>query len=131
MLFLASRGLPLLLEVGLLVFCLIDCVQTPSQVIRNLPKVGWIVLIIVLPLAGAIAWLTVGRPRPGAAGPRSTGRSAGPAAPLGPDDDPEFLAEINRVDAEHEEMLKLWEENLRRREEGLRGPDDEKGPSNR
>jgi hypothetical protein len=130
-LFLASRGLPLLLEVGLLVFCLIDCVQTPSPLIRNLPKVGWIVLIIVLPLAGAIAWLTAGRPRPGSAGPGNTGRAQGPTAPLGPDDDPEFLAKINRVDAEHEEMLKIWEEDLRRREEGLRGQDDDKGPSDR
>jgi hypothetical protein len=37
--------------------------------------------------------------------------------PLGPDDDPEFLDQLRRQDAEHERMLKQWEEDLRRREE--------------
>jgi hypothetical protein len=29
--FLALRGLPVLLEIGLLVFCLIEAIQTPSD----------------------------------------------------------------------------------------------------
>lgn len=124
MLFLATRGLPLLLEVGLLVFCLIECIQTPQDEVRNLPKPGWIVLIIVIPFAGALAWLTAGRPQRGPWGSaRPTG--PGPGAPAGPDDDPEFLAKINQVDSEHEDMLKRWEEDLRRREERLRHEDGE------
>ena len=44
--FLALRGLPALLEIGLLIFCLIEVIQTPADETRNLSKGWWIVLII-------------------------------------------------------------------------------------
>ena len=121
--FLATRGLPVLFEVGLLIFCLIEAIQTPADEIRGLGKGYWILLIIVLPLIGGIAWLVAGRPirnrnqnqwRMGGGFPeydRSRRR-----APLGPDDDPEFLSEIRKVNTEQEETLKKWEADLRRRE---------------
>lgn len=39
------RYLPFAIELALLVFCVIDVVQSPEIDIRNLPKWGWIVLI--------------------------------------------------------------------------------------
>ncbi len=127
MLFVATRGLPLLIEVGLLIYAIVDCIQTPVP--RNLPKWAWLVVIIVLPLFGSIAWLLLGRPdrragsvpwpATGTAGypeyerPGRTGRS------LAPDDDPEFLAGL-AARREDESRLAAWEENLRRREEELR-----------
>jgi hypothetical protein len=121
--FLVLRGLPALLEIGLLIFCLIEVIQTPADEIRGLAKVWWIILIIVLPVVGGIAWLVAGRPvrqrdpngwRMGSGFPeyqRSQRR-----APLGPDDDPEFLREIRNVNNEQEETLKAWEADLKRRE---------------
>ena len=121
--FLATRGLPALIEIGLLIYCLIEAIQTPADEIRGLGKGWWILLIIILPLVGGIAWLVAGRPvrnrnrndwRMGSGFPeyeRSRRR-----VPRGPDDDPEFLSEINKVNSEQEETLKKWEADLKRRE---------------
>jgi hypothetical protein len=124
----ALRGLPILIELGLLIFCLIDAIQTPESEVRNLPKWAWIVLILIIPLIGGIAWLVAGRPArsPGSRVPWPSGQTAGypeyerPARQLAPDDDEAFLAQLRKVDDEHEQALKQWEDNLRRREQELR-----------
>jgi hypothetical protein len=133
--FLLSRGLPLLLELGLTIFCLIDCVQTPETAARNLPKWAWIVLILVFPLFGSIAWLVAGRPTAAerAAADRAGTRTAGYPAyeqprrtgPTAPDDDPEFLRAIGQVNTEHEQTLKRWEDDLKRREDELKRRDQD------
>lgn len=126
--------LPAIIEIGLLVYALIDCIQTDSVVTRNLPKPLWIFLIILVPIVGPIAWLVAGRPERGTArrGPTNPSRSPWPSTatagfpeyerprpPRGPDDDPEFLASVRGPDPEKEELLRQWEEQLRRREEEL------------
>lgn len=125
------RVLPFVLEIGLLVYCLIDCIQTEPARIRNLPKGGWILLILVLPLIGGIAWLVAGRPERGARTSTVPWPSTATAGfpeyerprPLGPDDDPGFLARDRESDREsdrrHEQMLRDWEAQLREREQGL------------
>lgn len=126
------RYLPVLIELGLLVYCLIDIIQTPEGEVRNLPKFGWIVLLILVPIIGGIAWLVAGRP---VAPRRAVAWPAGPTAGFpeyerpvrGPDDDTEYLAGLDRADREHEETLRKWEADLKRREQRLRGDgeDDE------
>ncbi len=121
--FFVTRGLPVLLELGLFVFCLIDAIQTPAEDHRNLAKGLWILLIILLPIVGGIAWLVAGRPQKAGARPRTPGfpeYERERRAPLAPDDDPAFLARLRQVDREHEETLDRWEADLRRREEALR-----------
>jgi Phospholipase_D-nuclease N-terminal len=124
------RYLPVLLVIGLEIFALIDCIQTSEDEARHLPKLAWILLIIVVPIAGSIAWLFAGRPRRAQieygrpAHPSGAVRSPGP---LGPDDDPEFLDQLRRRDAEQERMLKQWEEDLRRRERELRDDSEDNG----
>lgn len=123
------RYLPFLLELIMLVYCLVDCAQTDESRVRNLPKLAWIVLIIIFPIVGGIAWLVAGRPvRTGRAVPwPSTGTAGYPEyqrpRPVAPDDDPQFLAQLNKANTEHERLLKTWEEDLKRREEQLRGSD--------
>jgi hypothetical protein len=129
------RVLPELVWFGLLVFCLIDCVQTPDGDVRNLPKWGWILLMVLLPLVGSVAWLVAGRPERGAGRParapwpatRTAGFPEYERPPRGPDDDPEFLRGIKRADDDHEQVLRQWEEDLRRREEQLKGDGGEPG----
>jgi hypothetical protein len=83
-------------------FCIIDVITTPEYACRNLPKFVWLLIVILLPDVGAIAWLVAGRPWN--AQPRdlpyrgNTGRSPMPAPPprsarrpVSPDDDEEFL----------------------------------------
>lgn len=60
------------------VYALVDLTVTDDRRIRRLNRVLWVVLIVVLPLAGALGWLTWGK------GPRAT------APPMAPDDDPSF-----------------------------------------
>src|SRR5919112_3544142 len=116
---------------ALLVYCLIDCIQTDSAVVRNLPKAFWLVLIILLPLVGGIGWLFAGRPEGAAArtgssrpfrGPGS--RSTLPPAPLGPDDDPDFLRQMRSMDDEHQRPLEQGERARRDRERRLGGGED-------
>jgi len=123
-----------LATLALLVYCLIDCIQTDSSLVRNLPKPFWLVLIVLVPLVGGIAWLVAGRPEGAAAragGPsrppvRGTGSTAHlPPAPLGPDDDPDFLRQMRSIDDEHQRTLEQWERDLRDRERRLRGGEDE------
>lgn len=57
------RFLPAIAEVTLLVFCRIDAIQSDSERARNLTKGWWIVLLVVLPIAGGVAWRVAGRPQ--------------------------------------------------------------------
>ena len=127
------RMLPAVLEIGLLVYCLIDCVRTEPSSVRNLPKLAWVLLIIVLPLIGGIAWLVAGRPE------RSAGRPVAwrsPATAGYPEYERPFEAseasraiderlreEQARVDREHEEALHRWEKSLIEREQRLQAPE--------
>ncbi|MBO1753207.1 PLDc_N domain-containing protein [Actinotalea sp. BY-33] len=122
------RGLAVVIQLALLVYCLIECIQTDSSRVRNLPKTLWVLLIILVPVIGPVAWLVAGRPEREAASnvPWPATRTAGfpeyerPRPPRGPDDDPEFLTGLGHRDAEHEEMLSQWEATLRDRERRLR-----------
>jgi len=89
----------------LAIYSIVDCLQTPEDQLRLLPKFGWLVLILV-PLFGPAIWLIVGRERGGAArqglswpaGPSSGAPGQPrPARRLSaPDDDPEFLRQLGR-----------------------------------
>jgi hypothetical protein len=126
------RGLPVLIELGLLIFCLIDCIQTPEIDIRNLNKGLWILLIIFVPVIGGIAWLVAGRPQtPKRRVPWPSTATAGfpeYERPRGPDDDQQFLSELRQVDEEQRQTLEQWEADLKRREQELRKPEDPDAP---
>lgn len=118
------RLLPVIAEIALLVFCLIDCIQSDADRVRNLSKGWWLVLIVVLPLVGGVAWLVAGRPQT----PRthvpwpSTPTSGFPEheRPRRYRDDAaeeRRRAEERRSDELHEQMLRDWEEQLRAREQ--------------
>jgi hypothetical protein len=84
------KALVVVAAVGLTIYCLFDVRSTASSLVRSLPKAAWFVVVLV-PVAGPLAWFTAGRPsRPG----------AGPAPPprrvVGPDDDPDFLWQIEK-----------------------------------
>ncbi len=136
-------GILVLAALAVWLYCLLDAITTDRARVRLLPKGLWVAAVLLLFVAGALAWLAWGRPRgpgprrrPGvaprlgtsvrtswpAARPRS--RASGPSrrpGPPAPDDDPDFLARLDRQAAQdHERLLGSWEEDLRRREEELR-----------
>ncbi|MDO5635493.1 MAG: PLD nuclease N-terminal domain-containing protein [Micrococcus sp.] len=74
------------------VYCIVDAVQSDEHEVRGLPKILWIVLVLLFPLVGGLAWLIAGRPKgilESFFGDRNAGH--GPRGPLGPDDDPDFM----------------------------------------
>jgi hypothetical protein len=110
-------GLLAIVELVLLVYCVLDVIRTPDVACRNLPKLLWLVLVIVFPLVGGIAWLTLGRPgredlpyRGNRGVPPEYDRP-GRAAALNPDDDAAFLAQLK---ARAEEQRKRAEEQAKR-----------------
>jgi hypothetical protein len=105
---------------ALWVFCLVDAISTPSDRARNLPKVAWIILILLFPFVGSIAWLVVGRPESGARRRSAYEREQptfpeydrpGRAAAVDPEKDEEFLRQIReRAEAQR----KQYDEQKRR-----------------
>ncbi|WP_412541823.1 PLD nuclease N-terminal domain-containing protein [Longispora sp. K20-0274] len=119
----------LVLDVIMLVYSAIDCITTPEHEIRNLPKVAWILLILLFSPVGWIAWFVAGRPT--SASPARSTWAPGNGFPererprsLAPDDDPEFLRGLAKQNRDDEKLLKDWEADLRRREEELRRKKD-------
>jgi hypothetical protein len=109
------RLLPMLLILALALFAVIDCLSRDDDEVRGLPKVLWVLVILLFPLLGSLAWFFAGRPRgaglPGAgfgsAGespfrlPGGLGRPT--ARPVAPDDDPEFLRRLDEQRRRDEE----------------------------
>lgn len=136
----------LLVDLGIMVAALFDCITTESYLIRSLPKLAWIAVILVLPGIGGVLWFIAGRPMPaeGSAHEPHPGHPAGrglhanerpdqadsrPARQmLAPDDDPDFLRSLSdQTRRADEERLRRWEADLRLREERLRQRDDPPG----
>lgn len=91
-----------LLGLALLAFwlyCLFDVITTPDEEVRNLPKLLWVLIVVLLADLGGLLWLLLGRPQSEQSLHRRHTRGSGrprPAAPRGPDDDPDFLRDLDR-----------------------------------
>lgn len=103
------RYLPFLLVLAVWIFAFIDCLNTPENEVRKLPKLAWvfIVLFFGLWLIGPIAWFVAGRPRRNA--PYGAQRPQ-ERRWVAPDDNPDFLKS-------------LGDEDERRRRDGGGGED--------
>ena len=73
------------LTIAIQLYGLIDCAQREDSDVRRLPRWGWLIIIVLIPTIGAVAYLVAGRPkRPGNGGRK-------PKRSIAPDDDPDFL----------------------------------------
>ena len=130
-----TDGILLVLEYGLAVFCFVDVLRSPEAAVPWMPRWGWIVAVLIFPLAGAVAWLAAGhqrrlRVRAGAQAPEQDERSLAQAAEAvrrarschfgSLEEDAALLAQLWDVNDEHERTLQRWEEDLSRREQALR-----------
>jgi hypothetical protein len=97
----------LLMLLAVWLYAFLDCLGTPEERIRYLPKNAWVMVILLFGavLVGPCAWLVAGRPRRPArlrdAPPRTQPPPAQPppAQPpvrwVAPDDNPEFLRSLD------------------------------------
>ncbi|MFW0789046.1 PLD nuclease N-terminal domain-containing protein [Gordonia sp. CPCC 205333] len=109
-----------LLILLVLVIALIDIIGTDESRIRGLPKVGWVIVVIILPLVGSLVWLAVGRPTAGDTGRRGPLASEYPEydrpgryIPADPEADREFLEGLR---ARAEEQRRVAREQKREQE---------------
>ncbi len=84
------------------VFAIVDIALIEERRVRALNKALWIIIVLLLPIIGAVLWFLVGRERRGDRGgePRVTA----------PDDDPAFLRNIRRDEAADERIRQLEQE---------------------
>lgn len=92
-----------LIYLVVLIVALFDIINTPESDIRGLPKIAWVMLVVILPLVGALLWLGIGRPTTDERRVRSSGGAAsefpeydrpGRYVPADPEADREFLQSL-------------------------------------
>jgi hypothetical protein len=107
-----------LLPLALTVYAVVDCAIDDDVERTGIPKLFWIILIVVVPYVGPLSWLIVAKlAKPGTRRRRPSGWGSRPA-PVAPDDNPRFLREWAEEQAR--------KERERRRSEG--GGEDSAGP---
>jgi hypothetical protein len=84
------------------VFAIVDVMLIDRSRIRVLNRLLWVLLILILPVVGAIMWLALGRERRDRGGQRRT---------IAPDDDPAFLKNLRR-DEEQDDRIRRLEQEL-------------------
>jgi hypothetical protein len=112
----------------LTIFCLVDAITSRDDDVRHLPKLWWLILILLFPVVGSVAWLVAGRPTTTTRAPSARKRPArelptyerpGRAAA-----DPETEAEfLERVRERAQEQRRRHEQQRRERDAGERPPE--------
>ncbi|MFG3495565.1 PLD nuclease N-terminal domain-containing protein [Streptomyces sp. NPDC047928] len=123
------RALMFILPLALTIYAFIDCLNTPEDEAKHLPKVAWVFIILLFWIVGPIVWFAAGRAR------RASARGGTPSEWhrnqrtqwVAPDDNPEFLKSLRDEHKKDESLLKDWEADLRRREEELKRRDEDGG----
>jgi hypothetical protein len=112
------------------VYTVLEVITSDASRVRNLPKLTWVFIVILLFDIGALAWWVAGRPQgparslpyKGNAGVPPEYDRPGRATAHNPDDDAAFLAQLR---ARAEEQRKLAAEEARK----LRQEEDEPPPT--
>ena len=61
----------------MMIAALVDIISSDEAMVRGLPRWGWLLLVVVLPLIGSLVWFVAGRP----VGGRHPGGRYGDARP--------------------------------------------------
>jgi Phospholipase_D-nuclease N-terminal len=93
------------------VYGLVDVIRTDKRFTRGFSKTTWLIMVILLPLIGAALWFLIGRPRA-----TTVVQPVYPQHPTAPDDDPDFLRNLEqrRRQAEAERLRKLRDDAARK-----------------
>ncbi|MCL2481815.1 MAG: PLD nuclease N-terminal domain-containing protein [Propionibacteriaceae bacterium] len=78
-----TRGLPLLLLIACTIYTAVHVVQSDSERVRVLPKFLWLIIVLIVPIFGMVAWWIFGRPI-----------NTQYVPPQAPDDDTDFLRRL-------------------------------------
>lgn len=123
------RALIILLPLALTIYAFIDCLNTPEEEVKHLPKVGWVFVILLFWVVGPVVWLAAGKVReaPAGGGAPSEWSRGRRSRWVAPDDNPDFLKSLKDEGKDEgkkdETVLRDWEADLRRREDELKRRD--------
>ena len=106
-------------QLVLLILALISALSADR--VRAMPRPLWVLVILLIPLLGPVAYFLSGRPLPP---PQEGGPVRRPRPrPASPDDDPDFLRSMNTEQSRRErELLDKWERDLQDRDGEDQGP---------
>ena len=109
--------------VVLTIYAVADCAFFDRMRIRGIGRGWWIVVIIFVPVIGAVLWFAIGRGRRNRTASGGRGYSA-------PDDDTEFLRRLGQ-DAQQDERIRRLEQELAEldSEPETPGADDDQHPA--
>jgi hypothetical protein len=99
-----------LAAVQLVLFVLALISSLSADRVRTMPRALWILVILVIPVFGPIAYFLWGRPLT----PPQEGRPLRRPRPASPDDDPDFLRAVDSEQSRRErDLLAQWEREMR------------------
>ena len=115
-------GVGALIALGVWIFCIIDVIVTDEADIKYMPKIVWLILVILLVDIGSIVWLLLGHPwqktAPSTGARRTFGSGPRQARTASnPDDDEDFLRQV-RARAEQQRERARREKEARETEGG-------------
>src|SRR5450432_4234229 len=97
------------------IWALLDCISTDASRCRNLPKMIWLVIVLLLPDIGSLLWLLLGRPERAHWRPGATDYTK-PRRPVALEDHPRYSGPpsvTDRKSAELDARLDSWEASKR------------------
>jgi hypothetical protein len=105
-----------LIVMALWIFCIVDVFTSAEGTTRNLPKVGWVLVVLFLPLVGSVLWLVAGRPEGVTREPYRSSRfpeyeRPGRHVAANPDDDAEFLRKCRERAEQQRQQAKQREKD--------------------
>jgi len=111
-------------------YTVLEVITTDESRIRNLPKLTWVFIVIVLFDLGALAWWVAGRPQGAARSLPYKGNTGippeydrpGRATASSPDDDAAFLAQLRERAEEQRKKAAEQAKQLRRQEDDPPAP---------
>lgn len=91
---------------ALFIYALVDVISIYEWRIKSLNKISWVFIVILLAFfVGPILWLTLGKARK--SDPDTPVQNHAARAPVAPDDDPVFLHNAGRFEAQEERIRRL------------------------
>ncbi|MBJ8345875.1 PLD nuclease N-terminal domain-containing protein [Antrihabitans sp. YC2-6] len=109
-----------LITLALWVYCVVDVITCPEHATRNLPKIAWLIVVLIIPTIGSILWLVAGRP---VGGQRMSNTRFGEYDRPGrqvaqnPEDDEAFLRRLReRAESQRREAQRQEEQRQRDQE---------------
>jgi hypothetical protein len=106
---------------ALLIFALLDIDRSPTDRVRTMAGPWWVVVVVLVPIGGSLAWIAAGRPHQAQVAQPATGGSRLSPEPLGRLPDPVRGAVPESVHAILDRIDREFDEAVRRRKRRASG----------